>query len=582
MLPVLFAYALYFIVGQRHRRIGHQDDMHARAFLDVEHSLALLVEKEGGDFDREPRDDTAGHVLHRLFFDDAQNRQRQGLRAPDVAAAVARRAHPQARFPERRAQPLARHFQEPESRDAPGLDPRPILLQRLPQPVLDLALIPGRGHVDEVDDDQPADVAQPELAGNFVRGFEVRAECGLLDVSPLGRARGVHVDAHQRLGVIDHDAAAGGKVDGMGERGLDLALDLETVEEGDPGFVELDLAGALRHHLGDEVPRLPVHLFVVDEDLAHVLAEIVTDRADDDVAFLVDEKRPRPFVHRRLDRAPQLEEVIQVPLQVLLCPPDSGRAHDEPHARRNVEGAQRLAQLRALLSFDPARDPARPRVVGHEHQIASGKARKGGERGALPATLLLLHLDEKLQPFLQDVLDGRGLAGCGGLSGVVLVRHLLERQEAVPLRSVVDERGFEAGLDTSDLRLVDARLAQAARGDLDVEVVEELSIHHRNPALLGLGCVDQHSFHGLDPVAGRGPATASDSGIEGEGGEIERRRRHGSRAGYRALTGRSGRPGSNEVVHAAPERCLPMRPARPTDAPPGRIRHLPHAPGALP
>ena len=521
---ILLAHPLHVVVRQGHRRIGHQDDLHARALLDVEDLLALLVEEEGGDLDREPRDDAARQVLHRFFFDDPQYRQGKGLRTADVAAPVAGRARPQARFPERRTQPLARHLEEPETRDTPELDPCPILLQRFAQPVLDLALVSDRTHVDEIDDDQPPHVAQPQLAGNLVGGFEIRVERGLLDIPPLGRPRRVHVDAHQRLGMVDHDAPARGQADRVGERGLYLALDLETAEQGHAALVTTHPARALRHHLGDEVPGLPVHRFVVDQDLAHVLAEIVADRTDDDVAFLVDEERRRALVRRGLDRSPQLEQIVQVPLQPLLRPPDPGRAYDEPHARGHLEGAQRLAQRRPLFALDAARDPPRPGIVGHEDEIAAGKARERGECGALPAALLLLHLYEKLHPLRKGVLDGRGLARPGLLPGVVLARDLLERQEAVPLRAVVHERGFQAGLDPRDLRLVDARLALAARGDFDVEVVEKLAVHHRDPAFLGLGRVDQHSFHCFGPSAGGDVAAGSGAGVErGEGEEIENR-----------------------------------------------------------
>ena len=347
----------------------------------------------------------------------------------------------------------------------------------------------------------------------------------------------------------------------MGERGLDLALDLETAEQGDLAAVVLHLAGAFRHHLGDEFPGLPVHRFVVDQDLAHVLAEVVADRTDDDVAFLVDEERRRAFVRRGLDRAPQLEQVVQVPLQPLLGLPDPRRAHDEPHALGHFEGAQRLAQRRALLALDAARDPPRPGIVGHEDEIAPGKARERGERGALPAALLLLHLYEKLHPLRQGVPDGRGLARFGLLPGVVLACDLLERQEAVPLRAVVHERGLQAGLDPRDPRLVDAGLALAARGDLDVEVVEELAVHHRNPAFLGLGRVDQHSFHcsirahaaalprGPAPESGEGRAKKPKTGARRQCGD--RRQRGG------AAVARSRRPASNE----ASSRCVPA-PAR--------------------
>ncbi len=56
-------------------------------------------------------------------------------------------------------------------------------LQRVAQAVLDFALVLRALHVDEVDDDQAAQVAQAQLAGDLVGGFEVGVERGRLDVA---------------------------------------------------------------------------------------------------------------------------------------------------------------------------------------------------------------------------------------------------------------------------------------------------------------------------------------------------------------------------------------------------------------
>ena len=174
---------------------------------------------------------------------------------------------------------------------------------------------------------------------------------------------------------------------------------------------------------------------------------------------------------------------------------DSRGAHDESHAGGDLELAQRLAQRRAILSLDAAGDSARSRIVGHENEVAPGQTRKRRERRPLSAALLLFHLDQEFLPLRKRILHGRGLARFGGPVGIELARDLLEGQEAVAFGSVVDERGLQTGLEPRDPGLVQARLALAARGYLDVEVVEKLTVHHGNPTLLGLGGVDQHSFH---------------------------------------------------------------------------------------
>ncbi len=71
----------------------------------------------------------------------------------------------------------------------------------------------------------------------------------------------------------------------------------------------------------------------------------------------------------------------------------------------------------------------------------------------------------------------------------------LQRQEAVALGAVVDEAGFEDGLDARDPALVDVGLLLFAGRDVDVEVVELLAIDHGDAQLFLLSCIDEHSFH---------------------------------------------------------------------------------------
>src|ERR1051325_3564894 len=62
--------------------------------------------------------------------------------------------------------------------------------ERGAQAVLALARAALRFHVDEVDDDQAAEVAQAQLARPFVGRFDVGPERGLLDVAALRGAGG--------------------------------------------------------------------------------------------------------------------------------------------------------------------------------------------------------------------------------------------------------------------------------------------------------------------------------------------------------------------------------------------------------
>ena len=172
---------------------------------------------------------------------------------------------------ERRAQPLARQFQQAEARNLAGLHARAVDVQRIAQAVFDFALIAPAFHVDEVDDDQAAQVAQAQLARDFVGGFEIGAERGLFDVGAARGARRVDVDRHQRFGVVDDDGAARRQRHLARERGFDLVLDLEARKQRHVVAVELDAVDVGRHDVAHEGARLLVDVFGVDQDFADVL-----------------------------------------------------------------------------------------------------------------------------------------------------------------------------------------------------------------------------------------------------------------------------------------------------------------------
>ena len=87
--------------------------------------------------------------------------------------ARAARADLFAGFAQRRPQPLTGHLEQAEAGDTANLDARPILFQGFLQTVLDSALIAVRRHVDEVDDEQAAEITQAQLTGDFVGRLEI-------------------------------------------------------------------------------------------------------------------------------------------------------------------------------------------------------------------------------------------------------------------------------------------------------------------------------------------------------------------------------------------------------------------------
>ncbi len=445
------------VVGRLEVHVRYQHYAHLEPRLHRMELAALLVQQVGRHLDGHLGVHRRGVLLHRLFLQDAQDVQRGGFDAADVTDAVAAGAGDVAGFTQRGLQPLAREFHQAEARDLADLHACTVVVQGVAQAVFHFTLVLGRLHVDEVDHHQAAQVAQAQLARDLVGSLHVGVERGGLDVVALGSPRRVDVDRHQRFGVVDDHGTAGGQRHLPRIRGLDLMLDLEAREERHVVAVELHAVHVLGHHVTHELARLLEDRFVVDQQFADVVLEVVPDGTNDQRAFLVDQERAALRLGGILDGLPQAHQVAQVAVQLFDRAADAGSAGDEAHAARHFQLLDRVAQLVALFTLDPARNPAAARVVGHQDDVATGQAHVRGQCRTLGAALVLVHLDDDFLAFLQRVLDA-GARGIDAL-GEVLAADFLERQESVPVGTVVDERRFEAGLDAGDDAFVDVTFA---------------------------------------------------------------------------------------------------------------------------
>jgi hypothetical protein len=92
-----------------------------------------------------------------------------------------------------------------------------------------------------------------------------------------------------------------------------------------------------------ELLRLLVDRLGVDQDLADVGLEVVADGTDHQARLLVDQVGVRLQLGRLLDRTPELEQVVEVPLQLFDAASDSRGAGDDAHAFGHFERRHRIA-----------------------------------------------------------------------------------------------------------------------------------------------------------------------------------------------------------------------------------------------
>ncbi len=193
------------------------------------------------------------------------------------------------------------------------------------------------------------------------------------------------------------------------------------------------------------------------------------------------------------DGLPQLEQVVEVPLQLFGVAAHAGGAHDQAHVVRNGEMFQGFFQRLPVFALDATGNTASLRVVRHQHHIAAGQADEGGECGALVAALFLLDLNDDFLAFFEQLADA-GLVGVQARREV-LAGDFFQRQEAMAFGAVVDEAGFKGLFDASDAAFIDIGLFLFAGWDFDIKIVKGLAIHDGHTQLFTLSCVDQHSFH---------------------------------------------------------------------------------------
>ena len=97
-----------------------------------------------------------------------------------------------------------------------------IPFQHLFQHPVHLALMLGIFHVDEIDDDDTAQVPQPQLAADRPGCFQIGLEDGLFQVTVPHERAGVDIDGGHGLGLVDDHITAGLELDLPPEYGFDV------------------------------------------------------------------------------------------------------------------------------------------------------------------------------------------------------------------------------------------------------------------------------------------------------------------------------------------------------------------------
>ncbi len=155
------------------------------------------------------------------------------------------------------------------------------MVKRFAQSLFDVALRLVRLHINEVNDDQPAQVTQPKLSSDLFSGLKVRSQSSLFNVGPPRGPCRVHVNGNKCLGMVNDQGTTGWQLNHAGVGCLDLVLNLKAREQRDVILIALDPGCEVGHHMQHKLLSLVVNVVGVDKNLADVRLEVVPNGAND-------------------------------------------------------------------------------------------------------------------------------------------------------------------------------------------------------------------------------------------------------------------------------------------------------------
>ena len=112
-------------------------------------------------------------ALDAFLFNRTQNAGAGGFHRPCNSFAVAIGTGLIIAFPKSRMHPLPGQFQQAEHAHFTDLNTRAIFFQSLFHSLFNRMIIGRFVHINKINDNQTGQVTQPELAGNFVAGFQI-------------------------------------------------------------------------------------------------------------------------------------------------------------------------------------------------------------------------------------------------------------------------------------------------------------------------------------------------------------------------------------------------------------------------
>jgi len=402
---------------------------------------------------------------------------------------MAQRAFSERALHDVQAQVLAREFQEAKAGNAADGDLGLVLLDLFLKPAFHFPRMAAFPHVDEIDDNQPAEIAQTQLARNFDGRLQVDLENHLFEHPVAVGAPGIDIDGHQCFGSVDKQGAARFQGHPLAENLVDLVFQIELAGDRTLFLVELHCPLVSRaddaHEFLDRLENLPV----VHQDGLDVGIEVIPQDLQGQILVFMNERGRGSAFHLLPDFFPDLHEVVEVFDNFFLGTVFGGGADDEADFFWHPEIVEDRAKPLPLGFFlDFSGNPALG-LARHEDHVPAREGEIGGEERPFAADLFLDDLHQHFLAGMDHILDPHRLFN---LILIVFRVNIRERQEPVAVHAIIDEGGLKARLDVGDNTFVKVTGDFAAGRRFDEKAFQRLPFDNSDPEFLRMHRIDDH------------------------------------------------------------------------------------------
>ena len=326
-----------------------------------------------------------------------------------------------------------------------------VTAQALNQATQNQVTVRLKHHVNEVNDDNAANIAQTQLTDNLLSSFQVVLGDSLFQVAAAtGELTGVHVHHGHGFGTVNHQRTTRGQVHLTVQCLRQLLVDAVVVEEVVVAIPLLQAGDQIRRHVRhvrlDGIPRV----LALNDHRGEVLVEDVTHGLNHQVGLLVEHLRSQHLagVSLLLNLFPLRTQTVNVVGQLLLR--STLRRGTNNHAGTLGQLVLQNLLQASTLSIGQLAGNTGHRTTRHVHQEATGQGNLAGQAGTLVTNRVLGDLNQNRIAGLQGVLN---LAGRTVQTSDIPV-DLARVQHSVAAASNVNERSFHGGQNVLNLTQV--------------------------------------------------------------------------------------------------------------------------------